>query len=144
MSLNEPYDPNNIFAKILRGEMPCRKVFEDDVALAFLDIFPQGPGHTLVIPRTEARNLLDMPADLLGPYMERVQRVAQAVQRAYAADGVTVFQFNGEAGGQSVFHLHFHIIPRTVGVGLSGHGQAAIADDDSLAEAVAKITAALS
>jgi len=96
MPLHAPYDPNNIFAKMLRGEIPAIKVFEDDVALAFMDIFPQATGHTLVIPKdVEARNLLEMPADKLGAYMERVQMVARAVERALAPDGLTVTQFNG-------------------------------------------------
>lgn len=132
MKLNDPYDTNNIFAKILRGEMPCWKVYEDDHALAFLDIFPQGPGHTLVIPKIAATNLLTYPADSFGPYMASVQRVARAVQSGFDADGITVFQFNGAAGGQTVFHLHFHIIPRHDGVGLIGHGKSSMAHNDTL------------
>jgi histidine triad (HIT) family protein len=132
MSLDVAYDPSNIFAKILRGEMPCWKVYEDEHALAFLDIFPQGPGHTLVIPKIAATNLLTFPADHFGPYMASVQKVARGVQSAFAGDGITVFQFNGSAGGQTVFHLHFHIIPRQEGVGLSGHGKAAMAGKDIL------------
>ena len=105
MTLHAPYDRDNIFAKMLRGEIPAVKVFEDDIALAFMDIFPQAPGHTLVIPKdVEARNLLDMPADRLGPYMERVQRVARAVEAGLQPDGVIVTQFNGAAAGQTVFH----------------------------------------
>lgn len=143
MSLSLPYDPANIFAKILRGEMPCWKVYEDDAALAFLDIFPQGPGHVLVIPKTAATNLLNFPADAFGPYMAAVQKVAQAVQAAFDADGITVFQFNGAAGGQSVFHLHFHIIPRHEGVPLKGHGQSGKANDEDLKAQAAAIIAAL-
>jgi histidine triad (HIT) family protein len=132
MSLDNAYDTNNIFAKILRGEMPCWKVYEDDYALAFLDIFPQGPGHTLVIPKIAATNLLTFPPDALGAYMASVQKVAQAVQRAFEADGITVFQFNGAAGGQTVYHLHFHVIPRHEGVGLIGHGKSGMASNEAL------------
>jgi histidine triad (HIT) family protein len=143
MSLSSPYDPTNIFAKILKGEMPCIKVFEDDVALAFLDIFPQGPGHTLVIPKVAAKNLLDLPSEALGPYMQRVQMMARSVQKAFEADGLTIFQFNGEAGGQTVFHLHFHIIPRMQAVPLMGHGHSHRGDDAELRANAAAIVAAL-
>lgn len=132
MSLDLAYDPNNIFAKILRGDMPCWKVYEDEHALAFLDIFPQGPGHTLVIPKVGATNLLTFPHEAFGPYMESLQRVAHGVQKAFLSDGLTVFQFNGAAGGQTVFHLHFHLIPRHEGVGLAGHGKSPMADNDTL------------
>jgi histidine triad (HIT) family protein len=142
MHLSSPYDAQNIFAKILRGEMPCLKVYEDEVCLAFLDIFPQGPGHTLVIPKMAATNLLTLPADALGPYMVNVQKVAKAVQKAFEADGLTVFQFNGAAGGQTVFHLHFHLIPRQEGVGLKGHGQAGKASEEDLIAQQAAIIAA--
>lgn len=144
MSLIDAYDPNNIFAKILRGEMPCWKVYEDDYVLGFLDIFPQGPGHTLVIPKIAATNLLTFPSDAFGPYMSSVQKVAKAVQRAFEADGITVLQFNGTAGGQTVFHLHFHIIPRHEGTGLIGHGQSGMADQDLLASHQRAILAAMS
>jgi histidine triad (HIT) family protein len=133
MSLFDAYDPTNIFAKILRGEMPCWKVYEDEHALAFLDIFPQGPGHTLVIPKLAATNLLTFPPDAFGPYMAMVQHVARGVQKAFEAEGITVFQFNGGVGGQTVFHLHFHVIPRHEGVGLVGHGKASMASNDELA-----------
>ena len=106
------YEPNNIFAKILRGEMPCTKVYEDDVALAFMDIMPRADGHVLVIPKVPARGLLDMPPDALGPYMQRVQKVAAAVKAGMGADGLTIQQFNETAGGQIVFHIHFHVLPR--------------------------------
>ena len=106
------YDPNNIFAKILRGELPCHKVYEDDKALAFLDIMPRAPGHTLVLPKAPARNLLDVdPADL-AHVMQVAQKIARAGMKAFGADGVTVQQFNESAGGQVVFHLHVHVIPR--------------------------------
>ena len=110
------YDPNNIFAKILRGELPCHKVYEDDKALAFLDIMPRAPGHTLVLPKAPARNLFDVaPADL-AHVMEVAQKIARAGMTVFGADGVTVQQFNESAGGQVVFHLHVHVIPRKEGV----------------------------
>ena len=110
------YDPNNIFAQILRGELPCHKVYEDDKALAFLDIMPRMPGHTLVLPKTPARNILDVPASDLAHVMMVAQKVAKAAMTAFAADGITIQQFNEGAGGQVVFHLHVHIIPRKAGV----------------------------
>lgn len=142
MTLHGAYDPDNIFAKMLRGEIPCVKVFEDDVALAFMDIFPQAEGHTLVIPKdVEARNLLEMPADRLGPYMERVQSVAQAVERALSPDGLIVTQFNGKPAGQTVFHLHFHIIPRREGEQLGRHASGDPADTETLQALADKIAA---
>jgi histidine triad (HIT) family protein len=112
MSLSVKYEPDNIFAKIVRDEMPAIKVFEDEIALAFMDIFPQSEGHTLVIPKkTKATNLLSADAAELGPLIVRVQRVANGVVKALSPDGVRVMQFNGAPAGQTVFHLHFHIIP---------------------------------
>jgi histidine triad (HIT) family protein len=110
------YDPHNIFAKILRGELPSYKVYEDDKALAFLDIMPRAPGHTLVLPKTPARNLLDVGADDLAHVMKIAQKIAKASMKAFDAQGVTVQQFNEGAGGQVVFHLHVHVIPRKDGV----------------------------
>jgi histidine triad (HIT) family protein len=101
--------------------MPCHKVYEDEVALAFMDIMPRGDGHVLVVPKVPARGLLDMPPDALGPYMQRVQKVAAAVKTAMAADGLTIQQFNESAGGQVVFHIHVHILPRWDGVALRPH-----------------------
>jgi histidine triad (HIT) family protein len=106
------YDPNNIFAKILRGELPCYKVYEDDKAFAFLDIMPRAPGHTLVLPKGAARNLLDVSPDDLAHVMKVAQKIAKAAMAAFNADGITVQQFNESAGGQLVFHLHVHVIPR--------------------------------
>lgn len=144
MTLHGDYDPDNIFAKILRGEMPSVKVFEDDIALAFMDVFPQAEGHTLVIPKgVEARNLLDMPEDRLGPYMARVQGVAKAVAMALEPDGLVVTQFNGAPAGQTVFHLHFHIIPRWEGRSLGSHASGGPAPADLLEPIAAKIRAAL-
>jgi len=139
MSLHGTYDPDNIFAKMLAGDIPNVSVFEDDIALAFMDIFPQSRGHTLVIPKgVQARNLLEMPAEALGPYMERVRGVAKAVALALEPDGIVVTQFNGAPAGQSVFHLHFHVIPRWEGEALKGHASGEQADPEAL-EAVAKL-----
>jgi histidine triad (HIT) family protein len=112
------YDPNNIFAKILRGELPCYKVYEDDKTFAFLDIMPRAPGHTLVLPKAPARNLLDVAPEDLAHVMTVAQKVAKASLKAFEADGVTVQQFNEGAGGQVVFHLHVHVIPRKTGVAM--------------------------
>jgi histidine triad (HIT) family protein len=112
------YDPNNVFAKILRGELPCHKVYEDDLAFAFLDIMPRSPGHTLVIPKASARNILDAAPNDLAHLMKVVQKVAQAGMKVFNADGVTVQQFSEPAGGQVVFHLHVHVMPRRTGLPL--------------------------
>jgi histidine triad (HIT) family protein len=112
------YDPNNIFAKILRGELPCYKVYEDDKALAFLDIMPRMVGHTLVLPKVPARNILDIGAEDLAHVMEVAQKVAKAAIKVFSADGITIQQFNEGAGGQVVFHLHVHVIPRKTGVAM--------------------------
>jgi len=110
------YDTQNIFAKILRGELPCHKVYEDDKVLAFLDIMPRAPGHTLVLPKSPARNLLDVEPDDLAAVAKATQKIARAAMTAFAADGITIQQFNEGAGGQVVFHLHVHVIPRVAGV----------------------------
>ena len=112
------YDQNNVFAKILRGEVPAYKVYEDDKAFAFLDIMPRAPGHTLVIPKTPARNMLDIEPDDLATLIKSTQIVARAAVKAFAADGLTIQQFNEPAGGQVVFHLHIHVIPRKIGISL--------------------------
>ena len=112
------YDPNNIFAKILRGELPCHKVYEDDHALAFLDIMPRAPGHTLILPKNAARNLLDIDPDDLAHVHKVAQKVAKAAMTVFGADGITIQQFNESAGGQVVFHLHVHVIPRKDGVAM--------------------------
>ena len=144
MSLAGAYDEANIFAKILRGEMPAARVFEDDVALAFMDVFPQTRGHTLIIPKgVGARNFLDFPTGLVGPYMERVQRVARAVEKALKPDGLTIMQLNGAAAGQTVFHLHFHVLPRFEGEAMKGHGKAPMAEMADLKALAAEIAAAL-
>jgi histidine triad (HIT) family protein len=110
------YDPNNIFAKILRGELPCYKVYEDEKVLSFLDIMPRSPGHTLVLPKVPARNILDIGPDDLAHVAKVAQKVAKAAIKAFSADGITIQQFNEGAGGQVVFHFHLHVIPRKVGV----------------------------
>jgi histidine triad (HIT) family protein len=112
------YDPNNIFAKILRGELPCHKVYEDDRTIAFLDIMPRAPGHTLVVPKSSARNLFDIDPDELAHAAKVAQKIAKASKTAFGADGVTIQQFNESAGGQVVFHLHIHVIPRKAGVAM--------------------------
>lgn len=144
MTLHAPYDSANIFAKILRGEMPSIKVFEDEVALAFMDVFPQVEGHTLVIPKqAEARNLLDMPESSLGAYMLRVQTVARAVEAGLKPDGLRVMQFNGAAAGQTVFHLHFHILPIFEGKTVSPHASGGMKSAADLEPVAARIRAAL-
>jgi histidine triad (HIT) family protein len=112
------YDPQNIFAKILRGELPCHKVYENDKVLAFLDIMPRAPGHTLVLPKAPARNLLDIAPDDLAAVMKASQTIAKAAMNVFHADGITIQQFNEGAGGQVVFHLHVHVIPRRAGVAM--------------------------
>jgi histidine triad (HIT) family protein len=135
------YDPNNIFGKILRGEIPAHKVYEDDMALAFMDIMPRAEGHVLVIPKEGARNLLDVSPDTLAELMKRVQHVAKALQAAFQADGLTLHQFNESAGGQVIYHLHFHLLPRWDGVALRPPGT--MGDNEKLAEQATKIRAAM-
>ena len=112
------YDSNNVFAKILRGELPCHKVYEDYRAFAFLDIMPRAPGHTLVIPKAPARNLLDVAPGDLAHVIAVTQKIARAAIKVFEADGVTLQQFNEAAGGQVVFHLHFHVVPRKAGIAM--------------------------
>ncbi len=136
------YDDSNVFAKILRGELPAHKLYEDADTLAFMDIMPRGDGHCLVIPKKPSRNILDVDAASLAAVAQTTQKLAGAVMKAFSADGVTVQQFNEPAGGQVVFHLHVHIIPRFEGVALKPHtGQ--MADNDVLADNAEKIRAAL-
>ncbi|RUV74390.1 MAG: HIT family protein [Mesorhizobium sp.] len=136
------YDSSNIFAKILRGEIPSHRVYEDDAVVAFMDVMPQGPGHTLVVPKAQSRNLLDADPAVFGPLFANVQKVARAVKKAFDADGVTVMQFNEPASGQTVFHLHVHIIPRFEGIPLKPHsGQ--MEKPEVLAENAGKIRMAL-
>ena len=112
------YDANNIFAKVLRGELPAHKIYEDDKTFAFLDIMPRAPGHTLVIPKAAARTNVDIDPDDLSRLIRTTQAVARAAMKVFAADGLTIHQFNEPAGGQVVFHLHVHVIPRKTGVAL--------------------------
>jgi histidine triad (HIT) family protein len=136
------YDPNNVFAKILRGELPSHKVYEDAKDFAFLDIMPRAPGHTLVIPKAAARNLLDIEADDLAHLMLATQRIARAAMTVFSADGLTVQQFNEPAGGQIVFHLHIHVIPRKNGVALKP--PASVKEDPAvLSDHALKLAAAL-
>ena len=115
------YDPDNVFAKILRGELPAHKLYEDDATFAFMDIMPRGDGHCLVIPKKPSRNILDVDPASLAAVMATAQKLARAVMAAFSADGVTVQQFNEQAGGQVVFHLHVHVIPRFEGISLKPH-----------------------
>jgi histidine triad (HIT) family protein len=136
------YDTNNVFAKILRGEFPCHKVYEDDKAIAFLDIMPRAPGHALVLPKAAARNLLDIdPADLAHVH-QVAQKVAKAAMKVFSADGITIQQFNEPAGGQVVFHLHVHVVPRHEGVPMKP--PASVKEEPSvLADQALKLAAAM-
>lgn len=136
------YDPNNIFAKILRGEIPCHKVYENDDAVCFMDVMPQAPGHALVVPKAASRNVLDADPAVLAKILPVVQKIAIAAKDAFAADGVTVMQFNEPASGQTVFHLHYHIIPRFDGQPLAKH-TGAMEDPSVLAANAEKLKAAL-
>lgn len=136
------YDNTNIFARILRGELPCHRVSEDADTLAFMDIMPRAPGHTLVIPKNPARNILDIEPASLAKLAVTVQKVAGAVKSAMAADGLTIQQFNESAGGQVVFHIHFHIIPRWDGISMRPH-TSQMAPADELVANAEKIRAAL-
>ena len=137
------YDDGNVFAKILRGELPCQKVHETDGVLAFMDIMPRGDGHVLVIPKARARNILDVKPDDLAELMKAVQVVARAAKEAFSADGLTIQQFNESAGGQVVFHLHVHVIPRFDGVPMRPH-TGEMEKPEILAANAGKIRAALS
>lgn len=139
---NPSYDPQNIFAKILRGELPAHKVAEDDAALAFMDIMPRTDGHVLVIPKAPARNIFDIAPDALAGMQSLVQRVAIATKHAMASDGVSIWQANEKAGGQVVFHFHTHVLPRWDGVELR-HPEGKMADPDVLKALAEKIRAAL-
>ena len=141
MSLHGTYDPENIFAKIIRGEIPAVTVFEDDQVLAFMDVFPQSRGHMLVISKTSrARNLLEAEAKTLGRLIGATQKAAAAVTAALKPDGVVITQFNGAVAGQTVFHLHFHVIPRYEGEALGRHGEA-MADVEALKALAEQIAA---
>ena len=145
MSLEGAYEHDNIFAKILRGELPCAKVFEDAHVFAFMDVFPQSKGHVLVVSKTSrARNLLEIEPRALQLLILGVQRVTRATQAALQPDGLTVTQFNGAEAGQTVFHLHFHIIPNYAGVAVGRHAQGGMADAGELAQLAKAIAAQIS
>ncbi len=144
MSLHGAYDPDNIFAKILRGDMPSVKVWEDDDVLAFMDVFPQSEGHVLIVSKTStARNILEIEPEALAKLTAAVQRTARAVEKALKPEGLSLMQFNGDAGGQTVFHLHFHIVPRWSDRPMKGHGHAPMAGAEHLKILAEKIAAAL-
>ncbi len=143
MSLNVEYDPNNIFAKLLRGEIPSAKVYEDDKVLSFMDAFPQALGHTLVVPKVPACNLFDIAPDDLKTLIAETQTIARAVRDALEPDGIQIMQYNGDAGGQTVFHIHFHIIPRWHDMTLKSHAKGVMADMAQLNETAALIKAKL-
>ncbi|MBA5777995.1 HIT family protein [Stappia sp. F7233] len=136
------YDDQNVFAKILRGELPCHKIYEDDKTLAFMDIMPRGDGHCLVIPKAASRNILDIAEEDLFAVMATAQKLARAVVEAFNADGTTIQQFSEPAGGQIVFHTHVHVIPRFEGVKLKPH-TGEMAPQELLAEHTAKIRAVI-
>lgn len=137
------YDRNNIFARILRGEIPAFKVYEDHAALAFMDLMPQSPGHTLVVPKTEARNFFDIEPAALAELIKRTQHVAKGVQAAFQPDGVRIIQFNEAAAGQTIFHIHFHIVPCYTGQDGKAHARD-MADKSVLADHAERIKQALS
>ncbi len=141
MSANN-YDDQNVFAKILRGELPCHKVFENDKTLVIMDIMPRGDGHILVVPKAPSRNIFDIAEDDLNAVMATVQKMARTVVKAFDADGTTIQQFSEPAGGQVVFHTHVHVIPRFEGVPLKPH-TGEMADNDLLAAQAGQIQAAL-
>jgi len=136
------YDKNNIFAKILGGEIPSVKIYEDAKTLAFMDVMPEADGHVLVVPKEGAENILDLSADGMAAMMATTQRVAKAVDKALQPDGILLKQYNREAAGQSVFHVHFHIVPRRDGVPMAPHGKVMV-QAATLEPIAAKIRSAL-
>jgi len=137
-----PYDSSNIFAKILRGEIPCVKVYENDKTLALMDVMPEAEGHVLVIPKEGAENILDLSSDGLAALMATTQKVAKAMDKAMSPDGILLKQYNRAAAGQSVFHVHFHIVPRWEGVPMAPHGKVMV-EAAKLEPIAAKIRSAL-
>jgi histidine triad (HIT) family protein len=142
IKLSDPYDEQNIFAKILRGDLPSIKIYEDDETLAFMDIMPQTDGHVLVIPKRPAVHLLTLPDDIAGPILITARKVADAVRKAMGADGIMIAQLSGSDAGQTVPHFHIHILPRHNGIDLAFHARD-VADMDELAEIADKIKAEL-
>jgi histidine triad (HIT) family protein len=132
------YDTNNIFAKILRGEIPCHKIYEDEHTLAFMDVMPQVDGHCLVVPKSGSRNLLDADVNILAHVMATVQKVSRAAMKAFNADGIQIRQFNESAAGQTVFHLHFHVMPMKEGIAVKPH-TGKMADNAVLAEYASRL-----
>jgi histidine triad (HIT) family protein len=137
-----PYDPDNIFAKILRGEIPCVKVYEDDRTLAFMDVMPEAEGHVLVVPKEGAENILDLSSKGLAAMMATTQKLAKAVDKALQPDGILLKQYNRAAAGQSIFHVHFHIVPRWEDVPVAPHGKVMV-DAAALEPIAAKIRSEL-
>lgn len=136
------YDPNNVFAKILRGEISAFRVYEDEHTLAILDVMPQADGHTLVLPKAPAENIFDLEPEMAAAVMRTGQTIARAVRRAFQADGVTLMQFNGPAAGQTVFHFHLHVLPRRAGQPLRSHARS-MAESSVLEEHAQRIRTAL-
>lgn len=136
------YDPDNVFARILRGEIPCHRVYEDADTLAFMDLMPQSEGHTLVVPKAGAEDIYTMPVEALYAAIRTTQKIARAIKKAFSPPGIMIAQLNGPAAGQSVFHLHFHVIPRYENVGMRIHAREK-ADPEVLAGHAARIRAAL-
>ncbi len=143
MSLDVQYDPTNIFAKIVSGDIPCAKVYEDARILSFMDAFPQSKGHTLVIPKVQACNLFDIAPDDLQNLIQHTQTISRAVRDALAPDGIRLMQFNGEPAGQTVFHIHFHILPIWEDTGVGRHASGQMANMDELKDTAARIKAKL-
>ncbi len=135
------YDPNNVFMKIMRGELPCHKVYEDEHSFVFMDIMPRTDGHVLIVPKASSRNILDADPKDLATVIQTVQKIARAAIKAFGADGITLTQFSEPAGGQVVFHTHFHILPRFEGVELRPPGTRG--DDNQIAENARRLRAAL-
>ena len=136
------YDQNNLFARILRGEIPCHKIYEDEATLSFMDVMPQAKGHALIVPKRPARNLLDVVPEDLCAVMKTAQKIARAAKKALHSEGVLIMQFNEEAAGQTVFHFHVHVIPRNAGEPLRQHARQ-MADPAELAEHAKSISEAL-
>jgi len=139
MTLHAPYDPNNIFAQILRGEMPCVKIYEDSHVISFMDVFPQSRGHCLIVPKAQSRNLLEVAPKDIGRLFGTVQRIAKAVDLALKPDGIVISQFNGSPAGQTVFHTHVHIIPRYSDEPITPHASGEMADMGALKKLSEKI-----
>jgi len=144
MTLNEAYDRDNIFAKIIRGEMPAVKIAETEETLAFMDVFPQSRGHCLIIPKNApATTLFEIDADTLSRLIIETQRIARAVKKSLQPDGVRIMQFNGAPAGQTIFHIHFHIVPIFEGESVKPHAGGGPADADALQVVADRVIAAL-